>query len=119
MLRQQYMEAIHSKDQRKKEQLQQLIEVKIVQPQQEVKLEERMREQDIIDTNEGLCVICLTSEAHLYMDKCRHLISCQDCAFILRMNKKCPLCRTPSAFLDLKAPKASSSSKQRLKIVKK
>lgn len=41
----------------------------------------------------------------MYMIECRHLISCKDCEFILRMQKKCPLCRRFSDYADLKTTK--------------
>ena len=74
----------------------------MVKPQSEFKLEEKVREHNLIDTNDGTCVICLTSEAHLFMKECKHLISCSECEFILRLQKKCPLCRKISDYADLK-----------------
>lgn len=39
------------------------------------------------------------------MVECRHLIACKDCEFVLRMQKKCPLCRRHTDYCDLKEPK--------------
>ena len=82
----------------------------MTKPQEEFRLEEKVRENSLIDTNDGICVICLTSEAHLYMVQCKHLISCKDCEFILRLNKKCPLCRRVSEYSDLKETKRKRKS---------
>ncbi len=49
-----------------------------------------------MDTNEGECVICLSARAVLMMDKCRHLVACANCHFMLKLHAKCPLCRAPA-----------------------
>lgn len=60
--------------------------------------EEKIKDYNIIDTNDGTCVICLTEQADIYMVTCRHLVCCKSCEFMIRMNKKCPLCRANSKF---------------------
>jgi hypothetical protein len=61
MLRENYLETLKSNDQAKQERLRQIIEAQIIKPQTEFKLEERVKEHSLIDTNDGICVICLTS----------------------------------------------------------
>ncbi len=36
------------------------------------------------------------------MIECKHLISCPQCEFILRMQKKCPVCRKIGNYKNLK-----------------
>lgn len=58
-------------------------------------------QQEFVSTNEGVCVICLTAKAELMMQKCRHLVSCRDCEFIMRMQLRCPLCRQPGKYVSI------------------
>ena len=36
------------------------------------------------------------------MTECKHLVSCGECEFVIRMQQKCPLCRKVSKFSNLK-----------------
>ena len=95
-LRQQYLSSLHSQSEKKKELREQ---------------EDRRREEALLallspvqvefefrNVNEGVCVICLSEKAEFMMAECRHLIACKGCEFVLRMNKKCPLCRAVSGY---------------------
>ena len=114
-LREDYLRTLKTNDHAKQDKLKLIIETQIIPAEPEFKLQEKVLEHNLIDSNEGTCVICLTSEAHLYMTACRHLISCKDCEFIIRLQQKCPLCRKVSGYADLKTIK----KKRRPSVVKK
>ena len=74
-----------------------------------IPIEQKIKDKNLIDTNEGDCVLCLVEKAEIFMVNCKHLISCTGCEFMLRMNKKCPLCRAPSNYENVNGKKRNKS----------
>ena len=46
------------------------------------------------------------------MAECRHLIACKGCEFVLRMNKKCPLCRAVSGYKSIFSQKKDGKGRK-------
>jgi hypothetical protein len=42
-------------------------------------LRQQVPVQDYLNTNEGVCAICLTEKAELMMKECKHLVACTNC----------------------------------------
>ena len=51
----------------------------------------RKHSENMISTEIGTCLICLSSKKEMALRECGHIVSCQQC---IKTLKKCPVCRT-------------------------